>query len=132
MPDLTPDLKPDPKHLILYVDDDADYRFAMRQLLEANGYQMVEAEDGEAGVRAFREHRPELVIVDLMMEEIDSGVNFLREIRGSGSRVPVYLMSSVGDSLSNTTNPIELGFTGVCQKPFSSGWLLSMLRARLG
>ena len=123
MPDLT--------HLILYVDDYPDYRLAMRQLFEANGLRMIEAEDGEAGLHAFREHHPELVIVDLMMEEIDSGVNFLREIRGTASKVPVYLMSSVGDSLALTTNAAELGFSGVSQKTFANDRLLAVIRSQL-
>lgn len=122
---------PDSNHVILYIDDDPDYRLAIRQLLEANGLEMIEAEDGEGGLRAFREHNPDLVIVDLMMEEIDSGVNFLREVRGSGSTVPVYLMSSVGDSLTMTTNAAELGFSGVFQKPFNNDRLLAVIRSQL-
>jgi DNA-binding response OmpR family regulator len=118
--------------VILYIDDDPDYRLAVRQLLEANGMTVVEAEDGESGLRAFRDHNPDLVIVDLMMEEIDSGVNFLREIRTSGSHVPIYLMSSVGDSLAMTTNAAELGFSGVFQKPFSNDRLLAVIRSQLG
>ncbi|MFO0829483.1 MAG: response regulator [Phycisphaerales bacterium] len=122
---------PDDTKLILYIDDDPDYRLAMRQLLEANGLRMIEAENGEDGLRIFRAEKPDLVIVDLMMEEIDSGVNFLREVRSSGSKAPVYLMSSVADSLAATTNPIELGFTGVLQKPFANDWLLTMIRSKL-
>lgn len=121
----------DGKHVILYVEDDPDYRLALRQLLEANGMKMVEAPDGEEGLRAFRRHTPDVVIVDLMMEEIDAGVRFLREMRGTGSQVPVYLMSSVGDSLSMTTNAAELGFSGVFQKPVSNEHLLSVLRTQL-
>ncbi len=117
--------------VILCIDDDADFRLAMRQLLEAHGYRVLEAPDGESGLRAFREHDPDLVIVDLMMQEIDSGVDFLREVRTGGSKVPVYLMSSVGDSLSMTTNAAELGFTGVLQKPFSNDWLLAVIRSQL-
>ncbi len=119
------------KRMILYVDDDPDYRHAVRQLLEANGFEMLEASDGEEGIRVFREHAPDFVIVDLMMEEIDAGVNFLREVRTAGSSVPVYLMSSVGDSLAMTTNAAELGFAGVFQKPFTSDRLLSVIRSRL-
>ncbi|GMV27430.1 MAG: hypothetical protein AMXMBFR58_34610 [Phycisphaerae bacterium] len=119
------------KHVILYVDDDEDCRVAMRQLLHSQGIEMVEASDGESGLRAFSEHSPDLVIVDLMMEEIDSGVNFLRRVRSAGSKVPVYLMSSVGDSLAMTTNAAELGFTGVLQKPFSKDWLRSIIQSQL-
>jgi two-component system OmpR family response regulator len=122
----------DREHLILYIDDDADYRFAVRQLLEANGLRMIEASDGEAGLRAFREQKPDLIIVDLMMEEIDAGVHFLRGVRSTGSKVPVYLMSTVADTLAATTSATELGFTGVVQKPFSKDWLLAIVRANFG
>lgn len=114
--------------LILYVDDDPDYRMAVRQLLEANGLRMIEAADGESGLRAFLHHKPDLVIVDLMMEEVDSGVNFMREVRASGSKTPVYLMSSVADALSATTNPADLGFAGVVQKPLGKSWLMAIVR----
>lgn len=114
--------------LILYVDDDSDYRMAVRQLLEANGLRMIEAADGESGLRAFLQHKPDLVIVDLMMEEVDSGVNFMREVRACGSKTPVYLMSSVADALSATTNPADLGFAGVVQKPLGTSWLMAIVR----
>lgn len=114
--------------LILYVDDDPDYRMAVRQLLEANGLHMIEAADGESGIRAFREHKPDLVIVDLIMEEVDSGVNFMREVRATGSKTPVYLMSSVADALAATTDSADLGFAGVVQKPLGKSWLMAIVR----
>ncbi|KAA0213936.1 MAG: response regulator [Leptolyngbya sp. PLA3] len=119
------------KHVILYVDDDPDYRYAMRQLLEANGMEMVEAADGEEGLCAYRDHKPELILLDLMMEEIDAGVNLLRELRADGNKAPVYLISSVGDTMSMTTNAAELGFAGVFQKPVNPKALLAVLQSRL-
>lgn len=119
------------KHVILYVDDDPDYRYAMRQLLEANGMQMVEAADGEEGLRAYHDHKPDLILLDLMMEEIDAGVNLLRELRADGNKAPVYLISSVGDTMSMTTNAAELGFAGVFQKPVNPKALLAVLQSRL-
>jgi len=121
----------DGKYVILYVDDDADYRYAMRQLLEANGMEMVEAGDGEEGLRVYREAHPDLILLDLMMEEVDAGVNMLRELRGDGNAAPVYLISSVGDTMSMTTNAAELGFAGVFQKPIDNARLLSIIRSRL-
>lgn len=119
------------KHVILYVDDDPDYRFAMRQLLEANGLDMVEAADGEEGLRVYRKHKPDLILLDLMMEEIDAGVNLLRQLRADGNTAPVYLVSSVGDTLSMTTNAAELGFAGVFQKPVDEKALLAVIQSHL-
>lgn len=119
------------QRVILYIDDDPDYRLAMRQILESHGYRVIEADNGESGLRAFREHGPDLVIVDLMMEEIDSGVHFMREVRSTEPGKPVYLMSSVGDSLTMTTNAAELGFSGVLQKPVDSARLLAVVDSQL-
>jgi DNA-binding response OmpR family regulator len=121
----------DDTRVILYIDDDADYRYAVRQMLEAEGYEVLEADDGEEGLRVFRDRHPDLVIVDLMMEEVDAGVNFLREVKAGGADTPVYLMSSVGDTLTMTTNAGELGFSGVFQKPVAREHLTTVLRSRL-
>jgi DNA-binding response OmpR family regulator len=122
----------DDKHVILYVDDDEDYRFAIRQILEAAGYEMVEASDGEEGLRVLREQSPDLVIVDLMMEEVDAGVALLSKIREVSNTLPVYLLSSVGDTLTMTTSAAELGFNGVFQKPIETERLMAVIQAKLG
>lgn len=121
----------DGKPVILLVDDDPDYRLAVRQCLEANGLIAVEASDGEEGLRIYRENPPDLILLDLMMEEVDAGVNLLREFRLLGNTAPVYLMSSVGDSMAMATNTAEMGFAGVFQKPVECRRLVSVIRARL-
>jgi len=121
----------DGKHVILYVEDDEDYRFAVRQMLEAHGFEMVEAPDGEAGLRAIREHHPDLIILDLMMEEVDAGVNLLKQIRAADRDTPVYLLSSVGDTMTMTASAAELGFKGVFQKPIDADQFVTILRAKL-
>ena len=117
---------------ILYLDDDQDYLDAMRAILEAGGYRMVEARTAEEGLVAFREHRPDFVIVDLMMEEVDSGTSFVKEVRAAGSYVPIYMLSSVGDDLARAVASSALGLGGVLQKPVDREALLSILHAQLG
>ncbi len=119
------------KPVILYVEDDADYRDAVRQLLEAHGYEMLEADSGEQGLRVFKAHRPDLILLDLMMEEVDAGTNLLRELRAEGNTAPVYLISSVGDTMTTITNAGELGFAGVFQKPMDNAQLLAVLDSKL-
>jgi DNA-binding response OmpR family regulator len=121
----------DGKHVILFIDDDPDMRDAVRLLLESNGYVMVEAESGEQGLRAYAEHQPDLVIVDLMMEEVDAGTALVKELRVRGNQVPIYMLSSVGDNLNLTINTAELGLAGVFQKPIDSDRLLNVLRTKL-
>lgn len=118
--------------VILYVEDDADYRDMVRAILESNGYRMVAAATAEDGVHAFEREPPDLVLVDLMMEEIDAGTNLITRLRALGCDVPIYMLSSVGDDFTLTTNVREIGLAGVFQKPIDPETLLAVLQARLG
>jgi len=122
----------DRKKTILYVDDDPDYLDTVRTILEANGYEMVEARTAEEGIHHFKETRPDLVIVDLMMEEVDSGTSLVKELKLAGADVPIYMLSSVGDNLNLTTDFTALGLDGVFQKPIDPDTLLTVLKVKLG
>jgi len=117
---------------ILYVEDDADYRDMVRAILETNGYRMIGAATAEEGVHVFERESPDLVLVDLMMEEIDAGTNLITRLRALGCDVPIYMLSSVGDDFTLTTNVRELGLAGVFQKPIDAEALLAVLHARIG
>lgn len=117
---------------ILVVDDDPDIRDVMRVALEESGYEVVVAHNAESGLRLYRDERPDAVIVDLMMEEVDSGAHFVRELRGRGDMPPVFMISSVGDTLSDSVEYDDLGLSGVFQKPIDFGHLASVLKTRLG
>jgi CheY-like chemotaxis protein len=121
----------DGKYVVLCVDDDPVFLDVMREVLEANGYIMAEAESAEQGLRVYEESQPDLVIADLMMEEVDAGAIFVRELKARASQVPIYMASTVGDSLSTTIDAAELGLEGVLQKPIDSQTLLSLLEAKL-
>jgi DNA-binding response OmpR family regulator len=122
----------DAKHVILFVDDDQDVLDGMRLILESHDYVMVEAHTAEEGLRAYKEHRPDLLIVDLMMEEVDAGTALVKELKALGSTAPIYMLSSVGDGLSLATDTTQLGLAGVLQKPVDPQVLLTLLQAKLG
>lgn len=122
----------DRKHVILVVDDDPDILESLRIVLEAKGYLVVTARSGQEGLKVYREQSPDLLIVDLMMEEIDAGTNFVKELQVIGNKAPVYLLSSAGDSLYSTADASALGLTGVFQKPINTEMLLALLKAKLG
>ena len=119
------------RHVILCVDDDPDVLASLKVVLESGGYEVVTAPDGRAGVRAFREARPDLVLLDLMMEEIDTGTRVLKEMQAIDRRVPIYMLSSTGDYLQGATDTDGLGLAGVFQKPVDPKILLGLLRAKL-
>jgi len=74
---------------------------------------------------------PDFVIVDLMMEEVDSGANFAKDLKALGNKVPVYMLSSVGDDLSTSIGSVALGLDGVFQKPVAAATLPGVLMRRL-
>ena len=121
----------DGKKLILIIDDDADIRDMLRVVLEKHGYAVQEASNGEEGLKLYRSEPPDLVIVDLMMEEVDSGTIFVKEVRALGGKLPVYMLSSVGDMLHVSIDATELGLSGVFQKPIDPPSLVKTLEARL-
>ena len=121
----------DGKHVILCIDDDEDILFYLRNVLEANDYVYVEASSAEEGLKTYKETEPDLIIVDLMMEEVDAGTNFVKELKALGNKSPVYMLSSIGDNLNMSVDYSELGFDGVFQKPIASEQLLKTLKSRL-
>ena len=82
---------------ILLIDDDTDYRTAVRTLLEGEGYAVLEASDGESGLRAARAAEPHLVLLDVMMRERTEGFFVLQEIRRTPglADLPVIVCSSL-------------------------------------
>jgi DNA-binding response OmpR family regulator len=113
------------------VDDDPDVLAYLRVVLEANHYIVETAGSAEQGVRVYREARPDALILDLMMEEIDAGTSMVTQLQALGNKAPIFMLSSTGDNLSRTIDCSSLGLAGVFQKPIDSDVLLSLLRARL-
>jgi len=121
----------DGKHVILLVDDDADFLDSVKIVLDSAGYEVETAGSAEQGLERFRAAQPDLVIVDLMMEEVDAGIGFVRELRLSGDKVPVYMLSSVGEQLHMSIDHSALGLSGVFQKPVDPANLLRTIESRL-
>ena len=121
----------DGKYVILYVDDDQDVLDSTRVVLESHGYVMVEAASAEDGLKLYKTANPDLLIVDLMMEEVDAGAQLVRDLKAEGNTKPVYMLSSVGDGISMNVDPASLGLSGVLQKPLDSSTLLTLIKAKL-
>ena len=86
---------------IVIIDDDDDYRLSTRALLEGEGYEVVEARSGQEGLAAIRQHRPDLIVLDIIMESLTTGysvnqaVKFVPEFRELGP-IPILMVSAVG------------------------------------
>jgi len=132
--DITDDLEMTDKDLrtVLYVEDDPDYREAVSAVVKAGGYRVVLASSGEEGLRLYQQEDPDVILLDLMMEEVDSGMNFVKELRASGAGKPVVLLTSMGNALRDSKDLSELGISAVLQKPVRGETLLALLRSRIG
>jgi CheY-like chemotaxis protein len=121
----------DGKYVILTIDDDPDFLQAIHLLLEAHGYISIQAKSAEEGLNVYKKAKPDLILVDLIMEEIDSGADFAKELRLLGNKAPVFLLSGAGNEMTDNIDCTQLGFTGVFQKPIDNKRLLSVIKAKL-
>ena len=121
----------DNKYVILAIDDDPDFLQAIRLFLEANGYIIIEAKSAEESLKVYKETKPDLILVDLMMEEIDAGAKLVKDLKLLGNKAPVYLLSGAGDGMTDNIDYNQLGFSGVFQKPIKNERLLSVIKAKL-
>jgi DNA-binding response OmpR family regulator len=102
---------------VLVVDDDATVSDVVRRYLERAGYGVVLAGDGHSALAAFRERRPDLVVLDLMLPGID-GLEVCRRMRAESSDLPVVMLTALGEE-SDRVLGLELGADDYVTKPFS-------------
>lgn len=121
----------DGKYVVLVIDDDDDIIESLRMILEHNGYGMAAGRSAEEGLRIYKDITPDFILVDLMMESVDAGRNFAKELKLLDNSAPVYMLSSVGDSLAQNVDFSELGLNGVFQKPIDVNTLLTTLKKKL-
>ena len=122
----------DGKYVVLCVDDDPNILSFLKVVLESAGYLTETAESAEDGLKVYRNVDPDLVIVDLMMEEIVAGVGFIQELKRLGNVAPIYILSGMGNELAGTPGFAELGLAGVFQKPVTAEQILSVVQTKLG
>jgi two-component system phosphate regulon response regulator PhoB len=84
------------KKKILVVDDEIDIRIFISTLVESKGYKPLVAKDGEEGLKMIKEHKPDLIILDVMMPK-ESGLKLYREIKSGENtkHIPIIMVSAV-------------------------------------
>ena len=93
---------------ILIVDDDVDFIATGRAALESAGYRVVAADDAESGFAAAMAERPGLILLDLMMEETDSGVRLAHQLRREPATkdIPIVILTGVRRATGFDFTPI--------------------------
>ncbi len=113
---------------ILVVDDEPQIRRALRTSLQAHGYEVETAANGEEGVEAVAGSTPDLVFLDLGLPDLD-GTEVLRRVRAF-STVPVIVVS-VRERQADKVAALDAGADDYVTKPFGMDELLARLRAQL-
>lgn len=114
---------------ILIVDDERDLCDAVRKIVERRGHTCIAVLDGARAVGVFEHERPDLVILDVMMPEVN-GFDLCRDIRALDPKVPIIMLSAKSDIVDKS-----IGFAAGCDdyvaKPFNGQELLMRIEAGL-
>ena len=115
---------------ILLVDDEANIRKMVGALLESDGFETMEAPDGNAALTRIAEDPPDAVLLDLMMPPGPDGLATLEQIRKRAPHVPVIMMSGKA-SLADAVRATKLGAFQFLEKPLTPEGILVALRGAL-
>ena len=116
------------KRTILIAEDEADIRNILRLYLEGEGFQVVEAADGEQALDAARKHSPDLAILDVMMPKLD-GLAVTRALRQQ-SDIPILILSAKGQDNDKILG-LNLGADDYIVKPFNALEVVARVKAPL-
>lgn len=119
------------KRKVLLVEDNVSVRELIHVLLESEGYEIIEAADGIDGLNKAEQRRPDLMILDLMMPDVD-GEKVLQQLRGDPdlSKIPVLVVSGKYEALDRLKD--QLGDENVFPKPFEPTRLMDRVGTLIG
>jgi CheY-like chemotaxis protein len=85
---------------VLVIDDDSDFRAAVRSLLESHGYSVLEAASGHDGLQMVVEHKPDVILCDIMMESTVEGYGITHSLKYQDEyaqfrNIPIFMVSSI-------------------------------------
>lgn len=116
------------KQRILVVDDEPRYVRAIQVNLEARGFEVITAGDGQTAINLAAKEKPDLILLDIRMPQLD-GYETIRRIR-SFSQVPVIMLTALSEPM-NKVKGLDLGADDYVTKPFNAEELVARVRAGL-
>lgn len=114
---------------ILIVEDDSSIRFGLEEVLKAEGFKTISHSDGNGVVESIGEHLPDLVLLDVMLPGA-SGYAIAKELRETGSRIPVLMLTAKGQEMDKVIG-LNAGADDYVTKPFGIIELLARIQALL-
>lgn len=113
---------------ILIIDDEASIRKLLKVALTSHGYEVSEAVCGKEGIEKAATYRPDIIILDLGLPDID-GLDVIRLLR-EWSKIPIIILS-VKEQENDKISALDLGADDYVTKPFNMGELIARIRAAL-
>jgi len=126
---------------VLVIDDDSDFRAAVKSLLESHGYNVLEAASGHDGLRMVLEHKPDVILCDIMMESTVEGYGITFSLKYQDGyeefrNIPIFMISSIEETpdqrfpMSPEVDLIRPD--GYLSKPIDIEKLLALLEKAVG
>lgn len=116
-------------HHLLIVDDEANLRSMLSAALRHHGFEVTEADNGRSALEAVARERPDLIVLDVMMPDID-GFEVCRRLRAESNHTPVLFLTA-RDETGDKVRGLTLGGDDYLQKPFSLDELVARIEAIL-
>jgi two-component system alkaline phosphatase synthesis response regulator PhoP len=123
---------------ILIIDDDIDLVEAMRLTLEKEGFEVIDAQDGKKGLEKIKAEKPDLIILDVMMETQDEGFHIAYKIRKNDDTVdlPIIMLTAIGQETGFSFNKDKdeefLPVNEFLEKPVNPDTLIEVVKSQLG
>jgi len=114
---------------ILIVEDEPDMVLGLKDNFEFEGYEVITASDGAMGLERARTHKPDLMILDIMLPKL-SGLEVCKSLRAEGFETPIIMLTARGQEIDKVVG-LELGADDYVTKPFSIREVLARVRAIL-
>jgi len=116
---------------ILVVDDDPDIQLSCRIVLEGAGYTVVSALSSADGKRMVDSELPDVLLLDIMMEDADSGLQVANWMGEHHPKIPVMVLSSIADAAGQVFDTSSLPVADMVNKPIAADELLAKVARML-
>ncbi len=114
---------------ILIIEDDPVINKTLEYNLKRAGYSVITAGDGMSGLKSARDDKPDLILLDLMLPELD-GFQLCKEVRSVNPMIPILMLTALEDE-SDMIKVLNLGADDYITKPFSMAELIARIKANL-
>jgi two-component system, cell cycle response regulator DivK len=120
------------QELVLIVEDNEKNRTLIRDLLQAKGYQTIESDSAEVGIKLAEERKPALILMDIQLPDMD-GITALRQLKATPATRAIPVMAITASAMTfNRESMLAQGFDGYQIKPFNLGEFLADVTRLIG